>query len=117
MKQQIPRRSFFPALALSPLAWLGVRKTELVPYPISNRKVTEEEINNVRRWFSLVKKNGKEFDRALAAEKALKEAQAVINEACCLLEASRPCNSTYQADALMVLRAQKSSRITKRKTA
>ncbi len=120
MNQELPRRSFFSALALAPLAWLGLRKK-----PDDQATITVSESNRrVKRWFITAQYHSKARvywqERALAAEKELQEAQAVIDEACCLLEASRPCKTTYQADALMVLREKNSStttRIIKRKTA
>ncbi len=129
---------------LSPLALLGLRKSEPKdephPYPFYGtwKKCAEEWEKTARLrdkdaehlshrlrdadkdtdlWREL---SDNRTERALTAEKALKEAHAVIDEAWCLLEASRPCMSTYQADALMVLREKNSStttRITKRKTA
>ena len=71
MLNEIPRRTFFSALsalALSPLAWLGLRKKQdKSQIDFANDKFAADLF---RQGMSYWEK------RALAAEKALKEAQA-----------------------------------------
>ncbi len=83
MLDELPRRTFFSALALSPLALLGLRKSEPKdephPYPLYGtwKKCAEVWEKTARHW----SKNYHYWrDRALVAEKALKEAQAKIDE-------------------------------------
>ena len=81
MNDETTHRTFFSLAVFSPLALLGLRKKESVPYPISSRIPTDKEIEQARRWFRLVKNNGKENDRLRErAETAEKELQALRKE-------------------------------------